>query len=87
MTYPIGLAHKYLGRDEMTGPPVPPRPVEYDPGYVVNQPPPLPPLPPSYVSQSPPPHPTTPLPAPRPHRLDPTIPANVRMHRVSPCIR
>lgn len=72
----------------MAAPPVPPHPAGYTstPGYVVqprlDQPPPLPPLPPhSYLSQSqpsPPPHPSTPLPAPRPHRLDPNLPANVR---------
>ncbi|KAG9313607.1 HCP-like protein [Chiua virens] len=59
----------------MSAPPVPPLP----PGYVQDQPPPVPPLPPLY---SPPPHPSTPLPAPRPHRLDPTLPANTTKREV-----
>ncbi|KAF8137269.1 HCP-like protein [Boletus edulis] len=59
-------------------PPLPPHPPA---SYVqphLDQPPPLPPPPPlSYSQPSPPPHPSTPLPAPRPHRLDPSIPANM----------
>ncbi|KAG8216706.1 HCP-like protein [Butyriboletus roseoflavus] len=74
-----------IHKGRMTAPPVPPYPAECAPGYVghphLDQPPPLPPLPPHpYISHShpsPPPHPSTPLPAPRPHRLDPSLPANM----------
>jgi hypothetical protein len=61
----------------MSAPPVPPHPPA---SYVAqDQPPPLPPPPPfSYSHPSPPPPSSTPLPAPRPHRLDPNLPANVR---------
>ncbi|KIJ61885.1 hypothetical protein HYDPIDRAFT_137149 [Hydnomerulius pinastri MD-312] len=74
----------------MNVPPVPPRPVEYvarNSVQSVNQPPPVPPLPPNFIAQSqsqqsPPPslpHFEQPLAAPRPHRLDPNLPANVRL--------
>jgi hypothetical protein len=65
----------------MPVPPVPPHPPGYG-GYLDKPPPPLPPRPPSY-HLSPPLHPSTPLLAPRAHRLDPNLPANVR--RVFEC--
>ncbi|KAG1716818.1 hypothetical protein ID866_340 [Astraeus odoratus] len=71
-------------------PPVPPRPATYQDDASCNpldQPPPLPPLPPELAAQSrsqpspqPPPslpHFEPPLAAPRPHRLDPNLPANM----------
>ncbi|KAF8843893.1 HCP-like protein [Paxillus ammoniavirescens] len=73
----------------MSVPPIPPRPVEYSARNSVlsskDQPPPVPPLPPELVASSrsqpsPPPslpHFDLPLVAPRPHRLDPDLPANM----------
>ncbi|KAH7886822.1 HCP-like protein [Phlebopus sp. FC_14] len=61
-------------------PPVPPRPVDYDARQSVEQPPPIPPLPPELLAQSQRqslPHFEPPLAAPRPHRLDPNLPANM----------
>lgn len=71
----------------MTTPPVPPRPVDaYDrrPAREQTGPPPVPPIPPSlrmdleseYGSG---PHFEDPLVAPRPHKLQPDLPANVRI--------
>ncbi|EDR08293.1 uncharacterized protein LACBIDRAFT_297827 [Laccaria bicolor S238N-H82] len=73
----------------MSAPPVPPRPYyESTQGRDNSLPPPVPPLPPAvrneairYATPSPyeesPPHFERPLVAPRPHRLDPSIPANM----------
>jgi hypothetical protein len=67
----------------MAAPPVPPRPFDYP-----DHPPPVPPVPPDLREQetrrntpSPYelPHFSPPLPAPRPHRFDPSIPANVSL--------
>ena len=56
----------------MSAPPIPPLP----PGPITEPPPPLPPLPPQLQESAP--HFDNPLVAPRPHRLDPDLPANVR---------
>ena len=59
----------------MTAPPIPPLP----PGALIpssNLAPPLPPIPPQLQEGSPPRF-DNPLVAPRPHRLDPDLPANV----------
>ncbi|KAF8875033.1 hypothetical protein BD779DRAFT_1678416 [Infundibulicybe gibba] len=62
----------------MAAPPVPPRPASVN----QNPPPPRPPLPPDilqnrYSPYESPPHFDNPLIAPRPHKLDPTVPANM----------
>ncbi|KAH7906763.1 HCP-like protein [Hygrophoropsis aurantiaca] len=59
-------------------PPIPPRPAEYGgpANFQPPGPPPVPPLPPDFIAQSQP-HFTQPLAAPRPHRLDPDLPANM----------
>ena len=72
----------------MSAPPVPPRPYDGPTGNG-DRPPPLPPLPPDLKAQAEryntpsfyeldsPPHFENPLIAPRPHRVDPALPANV----------
>ncbi|RDB30166.1 Chitin synthase regulatory factor 4 [Hypsizygus marmoreus] len=65
----------------MSAPPVPPRPYSAQ-GYEQRQntnPPPVPPLPPDLIvnQYESPPHFDDPLAAPRPHRIDPSIPANM----------
>ncbi|OJA15447.1 hypothetical protein AZE42_02225 [Rhizopogon vesiculosus] len=60
----------------MSAPPVlPPLPAGYHP-HTPAVPPPLPPLPPEYISQQRD-QSKSPLPAPRPHRLDPDLPSNM----------
>jgi hypothetical protein len=58
----------------MSAPPLPPLPTGYHPHPL---PPPVPPLPPEYIAQQRD-QSKSPLPAPRPHRLDPDLPSNVR---------
>ena len=70
----------------MATPPVPPRPLEsYDSQRKPSAPPPVPPLPPTFKQDQEsvlgsPPHFEDPLVAPRPHKLQPDLPANVRIH-------
>ena len=73
-------------------PPVPPRPFEYQHDQHGDEPPPVPPLPPNfhpdqdvdyndeyYAYASSGPHFADPLVAPRPQRLTPQLPADVRL--------
>lgn len=75
----------------MAAPPVPPRPFDYTDHRQSSLPPPVPPVPPDlraqetrYSTPSPYEYPQQPpLAAPRPHRLDPSIPANVGLFLIS----
>ncbi|TCD63678.1 hypothetical protein EIP91_005122 [Steccherinum ochraceum] len=65
----------------MSTPPVPPRPLESYENSKSNAPPPIPPLPPNFKpdidDQELTPHFENPLIAPRPHKLQPDVPANM----------